>query len=369
MDGLRLEDYMDIVKAGPAQYYSQTGLIEKSGAIIRHFGKKALISGGKRSLAAIENRLLPSLDKEGIQYQINVFTGECSENNVTKLIDIASKMDVDFIIGVGGGKSLDTAKIAAEILGKPIINIPTIAGTCAASTPMCVMYSDEGVYIKDYYLKINPNVVLVDFDVLLKAPIEYFRSGILDSIAKWYEGKEAFAKATATDTFDYMAISLAKNLRENMLNMIDSAISAVKNRVLNDEFKNLVNLNIFTAGSIQALGVKAVRNGLAHAVQNGLTALKEGHQLLHGIKVGYGIAVQMFVQNSNEEELEKLFDFYKTMGLIPTFKALNLPFTNENVEVVAKRIKIDPLLQRPPFNYVTVQMLIDAMNKLEKYME
>lgn len=365
MDGLSLQEYLHIVRAGPGQYYNKEGILDEAGEIVLRFGKRAVISGGRRSLSAITGKLLPSLDKVGIQYGINTFSGESSLSNVQKITNLAADFGADFIIGAGGGKSLDTAKIAADILKKPIVTIPTIAATCAGSSPLCILYSDDGVYLKNYYPQTNPDVVLVDPEVQLNAPIQYLKSGILDSLSKWYEGSASLASADNADIFDNMAIRMAGYLCENMMGKSGEAISAVERGTINQQFIDVVNMNIYTAGTIQAFGVKAVRNGIAHSVHNGLTVMKESHELTHGIKVGYGIAVQMIIQKNPMNEFNKLINFYKILGLNPTFKGLNLNFTDSNVDAVAQKTIESSDMQRPPFNEITKSMVLEALNTLE----
>ena len=366
MNGVSLEDYLHVVKAGPGQYYLREHILEDVGNIVQRFGSKVLISGGKRALASVSDRLLPSLEDAGIQFQINTFIGESSESNVQKIIDIASQYSPDFIIAVGGGKALDTAKIVADMLNKPIVTIPTIAGTCAASSPLCIIYNDDGIWKRNYYPKTNPNVVIVDLEVLLNTPVKYLKSGILDSLAKWYEGRLSFKGSNDGDIFDGMAIELARYLSENMMEKASAAISAMNKGSVNQEFIDVVNMNIYIAGTIQAFGVKAVRNGISHSVHNGLTVLKESHDLPHGVKVGYGMAVQLVQQDSSKEELKNLLDFYKELEFEPTFKGLKLVFSDNNVIAVAKKTVESSDMLRPPFNFISWEMIAKAIKKLEE---
>jgi glycerol dehydrogenase-like iron-containing ADH family enzyme len=367
MDGVSLQDYLHVVKAGPGQYYQRERILEDAGTIVKRFGRKVLISGGKRALASITDRLHPSLQRAGIEYQINTFSGESSESNVQKVLDIASDYKPDFIIAAGGGKALDTAKIAADMLGKVIVTIPTIAGTCAASSPLCILYNNEGIWQRNYYPKTNPNMVLVDLDVFLHSPIEYLRSGMLDSLAKWYEGRLSLEGSLEdADMFDGMAIELAGFLSRNMMEKASSAMAAAKSTTLNQEFIDVVNMNVYLAGTIQAFGVKAVRNGIAHSVHNGLTVLKESHGLTHGEKVGYGMAVQLVLQQSSKEEFDKLMNFYKEVGMNPTFAGLNIVFSENNVKSVADKTIESSDMFRRPFDLITSEMVANAIKKLEK---
>ena len=63
---------------------------------------------------------------------------------------------------MGGGKAIDTAKIAADRASIPVIIVPTIASTDAPCSGCAVLYSEEGVFRSVHYQKMNPQVVLVD---------------------------------------------------------------------------------------------------------------------------------------------------------------------------------------------------------------
>jgi len=90
-----------------------------------------VVSGGARSRASVREKLFPALKAAGIQYVVNEFSGESSMGNVKKILDLCEGFQPDFIIGTGGGKSIDTAKYAAELYNVPIVTVPTIAATCA----------------------------------------------------------------------------------------------------------------------------------------------------------------------------------------------------------------------------------------------
>lgn len=352
-------------KSGPARYCCRPEVWSEIEKLLTPFGKRAIVSGGTRARASIQEKLFPALEAAGIEYKVNAFVGESSMNNVEKLVEICREYKPDFIIGAGGGKSLDTAKYAAEIYGIPIITIPTIAATCAAASNQIIVYSGEGEYLENVYPKTNPPLVIVDPEVILKAPKKYLISGIYDSLAKWYEGSASLPGSDNADTFDYMALAVAGMLKEHLFRDGKAALDALDTGMLTKEFINVVNLNIYTAATVQALGIKAVRNGIAHSTQNGLTKLPGGHHITHGEKVAYGIAVQLAVLNAPTSEKEELKRLYDSMGLVSTFKGLNLDFTDENIHTVALKAVSDVLMRTKPFDNITEEMMCQAIREVE----
>ena len=121
-----------LVRVGPAQYVNRSGILRQAGEFIAMWGNRAVISGGHRAMAAAEKPLVKSLDRSGLRWRTQLFTGESSRKNIARIKTEAQKFKANVIIGVGGGKSLDAAKQAAVDLGVPIVCIPTIAATSPA---------------------------------------------------------------------------------------------------------------------------------------------------------------------------------------------------------------------------------------------
>lgn len=96
----------------------------------------------------------------------------------------------DAIIGIGGGKALDTAKAVATNLGDlPTIIIPTIASNDAPCSSVAVIYNEQGVVIKALMMKHNPDLVLVDTGIIAQAPKQYLVSGMGDALSTYFEAR------------------------------------------------------------------------------------------------------------------------------------------------------------------------------------
>jgi len=354
-----------IVRTGPAQYLHSAGILRQAGECVAPWGKRALISGGKRALAAAEEPLVKSLEKAGIVWRKHLFTGECSLGNVAKIKSMARGAKASVIIGAGGGKSLDAAKQAAEDLGLPMVCIPTIAATCASTTAVSAIYHDRGEFFKNLRHARNPSLVLVDPEIVTRSPGIYLRAGILDSLAKWFEGRAVWPCIQNPDVQTTAAMHLAEVLYNGHRKQAIDAVRLNREQRVDDALIQTIDRVIFLTGMIQTLAKGIHFTALAHSVHNGLTLIKGSHGILHGLKVGYGIMVQLCVEKCPKKEFQDVLTFFRRLGLEPSFKGLGLPFDAELALRVGEKAAANPEIGtlRYPVNKVVIAQ---AMEELER---
>ena len=112
------------------------------------------------------------------------------------------------------------------------------------------------------------------------------------------------------------------------------------------------------------MGQNTSRGAAAHGIHNGMTSIEESHELLHGLKVGYGIIVQLYLEEKPESYIDDVINFFNELGLEPSFKGLGLPFTEDNLRKTASKSVNDTVMLKMPIK-VTEEMIIEAMNKVE----
>ena len=352
------------VRTGPAQYINRAGILRQAGDCIAPWGKRALISGGKNALAAAETPLIKSLEKCGITWHKHLFTGESSPANIAKIKAQARGFKADVIVGAGGGKSLDAAKQAAAELGLSAVCIPTIAATCAASTALSIIYNDRGVFQSARSHPRNPSLVLVDPEIITRSPGIYLRAGIMDSLAKWYEGRSVWPCLPSPDVQTAAAIQLAGVLYEGHRKYALEAVRLNAEHGVEDALIQTVDLAILLTGVVQTLAKGTLFTAIAHSLQNGLTLMRESHRVPHGLKVGYGILVQLRVEKCPQKEFEDVLSFFRQLGLEPSLKSLGLPFDRELVLRIAEMAATNP--EMGPLNYPVNKLVIaSAMEELE----
>lgn len=347
------------LQVAPAQIIKGENCLANSGNAIANLGISPVVVGGENSLKLMKKHLEPIFKSFNLTAIYQSYTPDCTEKAQTELQKVVNDHQADLIIGVGGGKALDTAKLLAHNCKLPIITIPTSGATCAAWTALSNIYSDSGVFQYDVSLRNCPNLLILDYNIIASAPTHTLVAGIGDAIAKWYEASISSGNSTATLTI--AAVQQARVLRDILLQK--SAI-ALQNP-LGQEWQEVVDATVLLAGVSGGLGGANCRTVAAHAVHNALTHLTETHHQLHGAKVAYGILVQLrleeIVQNNQLAitSRQQLIKFYREIGLPCTLEDLGL----ENITLKQLRYCADIACQpqsdihRLPFKINSEQLL------------
>lgn len=308
----------------PAQVVRGFGAIEQVGDSIARLGSRPLLVGGDRSLDVVKSRLKSVFKAHSLHAAKATYGKDCSETTLENLRKAVADHQADFIIGVGGGKALDTAKLLAHQCRLPIVTIPTSAATCAAWTALSNIYSEQHAFLYDVGLARCPDLLVLDYDLVATAPQRTLIAGIGDAIAKWYEA--SVSSGHSDKTLLIAAVQQARVLRDILFQKSEAALK----NPLGSEWQEVVDASVLMAGVIGGIGGAQCRTVAAHAVHNGLTHLLESHHALHGEKVAFGILVQLrleeLVQGNQlaATARQQLLKFYEQIGLPKTLGDLGL---------------------------------------------
>lgn len=356
----------------PTKYIQCEGALYDLGDYVSLFGKSALLIAHKDDALRVKEQLDATAAKNGVTFVTSDFGGECSRQEIARLKEVAAKANCDVVVGLGGGKAIDTAKCVADSV-KPVIVCPTIAATDAPTSSSAVLYTPEGAFDDYAYFISNPNVVLVDTAVIAMAPARFLVSGMGDALSTFFEARScqrAFARVNASGhdrpaaVGTMTAMALATLCYETILADGLKAKLACEAKVVTPAFENIVETNILLSG----LGFESGGLAAAHAVHNGLTALEEAHHFFHGEKVAFGTIVHLVLENAPMEELKVLIDFCKSVGLPTCLKDLGVvKVTKERIMAVAKMATAEgeSIYNMPfPVSADTVYAAIMAADKL-----
>lgn len=318
---------MSKIFISPSKYVQGSGEMNNIGDYAAKLGKKSLIviseGGYKRQGAQIE----ASFKKAGAELVFDYFNGECSQKEINRLNKVVEDTGSDVVIGVGGGKIFDTAKAVAYYTKKPVIVAPTIASTDAPCSALSVIYTDDGVFESYLFLPANPNLVLMDTDIIVKSPLRFLIAGMGDAMATYFEAKacyESGATTCAGGTVSQAALGIARLCYDTLRAEGLKAKTAVAAGACTEAVEKVIEANTLLSG----IGFESGGLAGAHAIHNGLTVLPECHAMQHGEKVNFGTLTQLILEDIPEDELFDILGWMVAIGLPVTFKELGISDTS-----------------------------------------
>lgn len=312
----------------PNKYVQGPGELANVASYAEKLGKKAFILISESGIKRVGGIIDGSFAASESTYVFETFNGECSRNEINRLVAKVKEQGCDLVIGVGGGKIFDTAKAVAYYTETPVIVAPTIAATDAPCSALSVVYTDDGVFEEYLWLPANPNVVLVDSAIVAKAPARLLVSGMGDALATYFEAKacqDSNAASCAGGTITTAAITLAKACYDTLIEEGVKAKLAVEKNVCTEAVEKVIEANTLLSG----MGFESGGLAGAHAIHNGLTVLEECHHLYHGEKVAFGTLTQLVLENADEDLLDEVISFCMEVGLPTTFEDLGIDKVSE----------------------------------------
>lgn len=337
---------------------------EKIKTVCPTYGNKVIAIGGKIAMSKAKDLL--SLAVKNSELRILDFVwygGEASYENMEALKALSSVQEADMIFAIGGGKVMDTCKLLARALGKPLFTFPTIASNCACYTALSVVYYPDGTFHELNVSDIPPVHVFIHTQIAVEAPSQFLWAGMGDTIAKYYESNLA-ARGVELEHFNAVGVQLSQLCANPILKYGVKALEDNKNHVISKEFEQVVLAIVVSTGLVSNFVESDYNGHIAHAFYCTITMLpqiEEKH--LHGEVVAYGVLL-LLMCDGQEEELEKVFKFCRQLGL-PTCLA-DLDVTLEELDLVFdETVKSGELTQSPYL--ITKEILQTGVLNLEKY--
>ncbi len=312
----------------PSKYIQGKHALKELAKYAKVYGEKPLVIADEFVMNLTKEVITEGSRAESIDIDFELFKGECSKNEINRITEIARSNGNNIVAGVGGGKTLDTAKAVAYYSKLPVIIAPTIASTDAPTSALSVIYSDNGVFEEYLILPKNPEIVLMDTEVIAKAPTRLLVSGMGDAMATYYEAKVCYdSKAVAMSGGQptMAAMSLASLCRDTLFKKGHAAKLSSDANIPSEALEEVVEANTYLSG----IGFESSGLAAAHAIHNGFTAIEDCHHLYHGEKVAFGTIVQLVLENADQNEIYKVIEFCRSVGLPSTLTEMNI---TENIE-------------------------------------
>ena len=341
-------------------------IYDKIGPVCESYGKTVLLIGGKKALAAAEEKIRSYVKKTNLTIiGTELYGTDCTYKTVEALRSLPIYQEADMVFGVGGGKALDTVKCLCIEDDKPVFSFPTIASNCAACTSVSIMYNEDGTFLKPHFFVRPVMHAFIDTEIIAQAPSQYMWAGIGDTYAKYYEATIS-SRDERLEHFTAVGVAISHMCRDPLLQYGAKAFEDHKKGLCTYEVEQVVLAIVVTTGIASIFLTKDFtpdyNSGLAHAVFYALTSypvIEEKH--LHGEIVGFGVLLALLI-DGQKDEFEKIYELNKAIGLPVSLKEIDI--TEEQWEESINRIPEMSDVAHYPYK-VTHEMLIDAMNTLK----
>jgi len=343
----------------PARLLRGPGAWAEALPLIPALSRRPLLLGRSAATRPLRQQLASDLAQRGLQPAMAELRFDCCELDLSALADQARQSGCDGVLASGGGKVLDAGKLLAHRLQLPCITVPSSGSTCAGWTALANIYSAAGAFEGDEALGRCPELLIFDHNLLLQAPARTLASGIADAMAKWYEA--SVSSGHSSDGLVQQAVQQARVLRDQLLLDSNEAMAQPGG----EAWGRVVEASGLTAGLIGGLGGARCRTVAAHAIHNGLTQLARCHGSLHGEKVGFGVLVQLRLEEQlggNQlaaQARRQLTPFFRSLGLPVSLEELGLGQVSlsELQEVCAFACRSGSDLHHLPFPVASEELL------------
>ncbi|PLR82948.1 glycerol dehydrogenase [Bacillus canaveralius] len=350
----------------PSKYIQGPDELSKIASYTAQLGQHAFIIADDFIMNLTKETIASSYANQENTYTAEKFNGECSKPEISRLKEMCASVNADVVVGIGGGKTLDTAKAIGYYNSIPVIVAPTIASTDAPTSALSVIYKENGEFDEYLFLPLNPTYVIMDTKIIAAAPVRLLVAGMGDALATYFEArackranKPAMAGANVTEA----AIALARLCYDTLIEEGLKAKLAVENKGTTEAVEKIIEANTYLSG----IGFESGGLAAAHAIHNGMTVLEEAHHMYHGEKVAFGTLTQLVLENAPTEEIDEVAQFCLSVGLPLTLEDIGVKTINEDqIRRVAELACADgETIYNMPFN-VTPELVYTAILTADK---
>ena len=333
--------------------------------ICRPYGKRALLIGGEKAMAAALPRLQAQLAGSGIKIVESVVYGkDCTFSAIRSWADYAKMLRVDMIFAMGGGRAMDTAKAAAEAANLPVFTFPTSASTCSATSSLSVVYREDGSFEDFYYFRRPPCHCFIDLTVIAQAPWQFLQAGMGDTIGKHFECHFS-SRGDKLEHSSALGREISNMCYAPLLEHGEQALSDCRAHRVSSALEQATLASIVSTGLVSLLVHNDYNSAVAHSVYYALVLLPGFEERwLHGNVVAYGVLVQLAVDR-DLEEARRLKAFWQKLEIPTTLSEMDVPLDRTYLQSVLSATVAGPDMVHIPYP-VSEDMLFEAMKIIEQ---
>ena len=351
----------------PGRYVQGKGAMARLGEFTAQIGSTPLVVADDVVWELVRDQVTTSFAAAGLEVRRETFHELATKAEVDRLVASIQESGADVAIGIGGGSTIDAVKAAGYISGIRWVSAPTVASTDAPTSALSVIYTEEGAFEEYRFFPRNPDLVLVDTQLVANAPVRFLVAGVGDALATWLEARatqRAHATTMAGGLQTETAAALARLSWDLIWENALPAIAAVRDHLVTPAVEKLVEANTLLSG----LGFESGGLAAAHAIHNGLTAAPQTHGLTHGQKVNIGSVTQLVLEGAPTQEIRDFILFTTKVGLPNTLTEIGLKVSDvDDLTRVAEAATAEgDTMSNMPF-LVTAADVVDALRSIEGF--
>ncbi len=359
----------------PGKYIQGAGALKHIGKFVKVFGRKGLAIADDVVMGITRGIVERSFAEHSLSIEFEIFRRECSWEEINRVKDIASRLGVDFIMAFGGGKAIDTGKAVANLLEISFVSVPTIASTDAPTSAISVIYTEPypGEFVEDAFWPRNPDLVLVDTEIIAKAPPRFLAAGMGDASSKFFEGRaivQSFKKNFVFSEYEgkrgleplrapFIGFQLCRLTYDILRRYGEEAMYSARKHVVTPALELVVEANTLLSG----LGFENTGVAVAHSIYFGFTKIhhKMNPPQYHGELVAFGTIVQLIMEGFALNDVLDYMRWAHSVGLPINLDELGLrDVSDEDLWKVVETAYSIPHIQNEPFE-VTPEMIFSGI--------
>jgi glycerol dehydrogenase len=351
----------------PRRYVQGAGAIHSLGKYLTSLGSTPLLVADDVVWGFVGHDIETSLGDAGLPVHREKFNGVPSAAEIDRLVQIIATQGADVIVALGGGSTIDAVKAAGHLAGINWVTVPTVASTDAPTSALAVVYTENGEFEEYRFFPKNPDLVLVDTQVVANAPAAFLAAGVGDALATWLEARAtaaAHASTMAGGLPTLTGTALARLSWDVLWDNALPALDAVRDNVVTPAVEKVVEANTLLSG----IGFESGGLAAAHAIHNGLTAVPQTHGLAHGQKVNIGSVTQLVLEGAPTSEIREFIEFTTRVGLPNTLTEVGLAPENDQelATIAAAALAPGETIHNMPFE-ISPTELVAALKSIERF--
>jgi len=275
----------------PREIHTGPGIINQTGAICHElrFKGKVLVVTGSNTLKIGGEAAVDSLQNHGFEVEC-IIINNASTNSVSEVQDAIKNSSL--VLGVGGGKVIDVAKLASTQSGVNFISVPTAASHDGIASPRVSIKDGDGSSVS--LPAESPIGVIADTKIISKAPFRLLAAGFGDVVSNHtaiLDWKLAYRLLNEDFSDSAAALSLMT------AKMTMKSADAIKEGLI--ESSELVVKALISSGmAISIAGTSRPASGSEHKFSHALDKVAP-KPALHGEQCGLGTIMMMYLHGGD----------------------------------------------------------------------